>query len=192
MKKTKLSGPAVFMYSVIALTVIISAVCFIVYYTGIFKNTVLLWCGIVSFMILYHFGLRIFMGNVTKLFSVDYKHFWFKRRGFEKPIYRLLMVRHWKDKVLTFDPESFDFKNRTLDQLATTMAKSELDHWINEAISVVSIFFALIWGCLPAFLISAVAAMIFDAQFIIVQRYNRPIVLRLMERRKNRAKAVAV
>ena len=39
-------------------------------------------------------------------------------------------------------------------------------------------------------IISAVAAMIFDAQFIVVQRYNRPIVIRLMERKKKRAQAI--
>jgi hypothetical protein len=187
--KQKLSGPAVFMYSTMVLTAAISAVCFIIYYTGTYNNSVLLWTGIVSFMILYHFGLRIFMGNVTKRFNVNPLHPWFTQRKFEKTLYKLLKVRKWKDKVLTFDPESFNFKSRTLSQLATTMAKSELDHWINEIISVISIFFTFLWGCFPAFFISAIAAMIFDAQFIVVQRYNRPIVLRLMERRKKRSTA---
>lgn len=94
------------------------------------------------------------------------------------------MVRKWKDKVLTFDPSAYDFKNRTLEQLATTMSKSELDHWINEIISVFSIFFALLWGSWCVFLITAIIAMLFDAQFIVVQRFNRPIVLRVLERRK--------
>lgn len=187
MQKQKLSGPAVFMYSVIALTVILSAVCFFLYYSGVSTSLVVLWTGIVSFMILYHFGLRIFFGEVTKRFKIDYKHPWYTQRSFEKGLYKLLRVRKWKDKVLTFDPASFDFQNRTLEQLATTMAKSELDHWINEIISAVSIFFTLFWGCAPAFWISAVAAMLFDAQFIIVQRYNRPIAVRLMERRKAKA-----
>jgi len=182
MRNTKLSGPAVFMYSTMALTAASAVICFILYYSGITKNNAILWCGIVSFMILYHFGLRIFMGKVTKLMKIDYRHPWFKRHSFEAVLYRLLCVRKWKDKVLTFEPELYDFRNRTPEQLACTMAKSETDHWINEAISIVSIFFALIWGCLPAFLITAAAAMIFDAQFIIVQRYNRPIVLKVMER----------
>ena len=174
------------MYSVIALTVLLSAVCFFIYYSKTFENEIILWVGIVSFMILYHFGLRILMGNVTKFFGVSREMSIFRQRSFEKKIFKLLRIREWKDKVLTFDPASFDFKNRTLSQLADTMARSELDHWINEIISVVSIFFFLIWGCFPAFFITAVAAMIFDAQFILVQRYNRPIVLRLMERREKR------
>lgn len=184
MNKTKPSGPAIFMYSVIALTIIISAVCFSVYYCGIFQNGIILWTGIVSFMILYHFGLRIYMGNVTKKWKITYNHPWFRQKKFEKVLYKILRVRKWKDKVLTFEPEMYDFRNRTLEQLATTMAKSETDHWINEIISILSIFFIFIWGCPAAFIISALAAMIFDAQFIVVQRYNRPIVLRLNARKQ--------
>ena len=167
MKNKKLSGPAVFMYTVILFTAILSFLCFATYYSGKHNSNAILWTGIVSFMILYHFGLRIFMGEITKLF-------------FEPSLYKMLHVRKWKDKVLTFDPESFNFRTRTLSQLATTMAKSELDHWINEIISLTSIFFCFLWGYPLIFVGTAVLAMLFDAQFIVVQRYNRPIVLKLM------------
>ena len=183
--KKNLSGPAIFMYSAILLMVIISAVCFWLYYGGIIQSGLVMWTGIVSFMILYHFGLRILMGKVTKTWSITYRHSFFKPRKFEKKLYKLLKVRKWKDKVLTFEPELYDFQNRTLEQLANTMSKSETDHWINEIISIVSILFTFIWGCPAAFIVSAIAAMIFDAQFIVVQRYNRPIVLRLAARQKN-------
>lgn len=184
MKKTPLSGPAIFMYSGIILTVTASAVCFSLYYSHLFENAILLWSGIVCFMILYHFGLRILMGRVTKKWNIDSNHPWFRQKKFEKKLYKILRVRKWKDKVLTFEPEMYSFENRTLEQLATTMAKSETDHWINEIISLTSIFFIFLWGCPAAFIISAIAAMIFDAQFIIVQRYNRPIVQRLSKRRQ--------
>ncbi len=184
MKKQKLSGPAIFMYSVILLTVLISVVCFSIYYSGTYENGTVLWVGIVSFMILYHFGLRILFGKITDKFNINYSHPWYKTRKFEKGLYKLLKVRKWKDKVLTFEPDKYDFKNRTLEQLATTMSKSELDHWINEVISVFSLLFIFLWGCAPAFVITAIAAMLFDAQFIVVQRYNRPIVIRLMQSRE--------
>ncbi len=188
MGKARISGPAVFMYSVMVFCVVSCAVGFFLYYWGIYDSAAVLWCSIVLFMILYHFGLRIAFGLVTKLLPINYNHPWYRQRRFEKKLYKLLKVRLWKDKVLTFEPDKYDFQNRTLEELAATMAKSELDHWINEAISVSSIFFFFIWGCFPAFFITAVAAMIFDAQFIIVQRYNRPIVLKLMNMKENRAK----
>ncbi len=184
--KNTTSKPAIFMYATMVVVALLSGVSFILYYSGFFKNECVYWIGIVSFMILYHFGLRILFGVITKRFKIDYNHFWFRHRSFEKRLYKFLRVRNWKDKVLTFDPASYDFKNRTLEQLATTMAKSELDHWINEGISIVSVLFAFVFGCFPAFLITAVLAMIFDAQFIVVQRYNRPIVLRLIERRSKK------
>ena len=122
MKKTKLSGPAVFMYSFIVLTFILSAVCFVLYYCDFVKSAVVKWIGVVSFMILYHFGLRIFMGEITARIKLNYNHTFFKRKKFEVKLYRLLKVRSWKDKVMTFNPEAYDFKNRTLHELAHVMA----------------------------------------------------------------------
>ncbi len=174
------------MYSVILLTVLIAAVCFGLYYSNTYKSDVVLWIGIVSFMILYHFGLRILMGKITNSFKISYSHPWYKPHRFEEGLYKILKVRYWKEKVLTFEPDKYDFKNVTLEQLATTMSKSELDHWINELISIISMLFTFVWGCAPAFVISAVLAMLFDAQFIIVQRYNRPIVIRLINRKERK------
>ena len=184
-KQRKISGAALFMYSTIVLTAIMAATCFTLYYGKIFTHAAILWTGITTFMILFHFGLRILLGEVTKHLKIDYRHPWFRRRGFEKALFRLLRVRQWKDKVLTFDTAAYDFENRTPAQLAATMAKSETDHWINEGISLVSMLFALVWGQTAIFVGTAILAMLFDAQFIIVQRYNRPIVLRLMEKQQN-------
>jgi len=96
MLKLQKSGPAIFMYLVIALTIIIWVACFSLYYSGITTSTVVLWCGIASFMIMYHF--------------------------------------------------------------------------------------CLIWGEFWIFLITSIAAMVFDAQFIIIQRFNRPRILKLAKR----------
>ena len=188
MKKAKKSGPAIFMYSVIVITAITAIVCFVLYYGNFNKNGAVLWTGITAFTIMYHFGVRIIMGNVSKLFKkhISYKQKWFKERKFEKKLYKILKVKNWKDKALTYNPESFSLENHSLDEIANTMAKSEVDHWINEAISVSTIFFSLIWGEFWIFLITALAAMIFDSQFIIIQRYNRPRIVKLIERKSKR------
>ena len=186
MPKAKKSGSAVFMYFTIGLMLVICAVCFILYYADIFKSEVVLWVGVTSFTIMYHFWLRIIMGNVTKLFGIRHSQRWFRERPFEKRLYRLLRVRRWKEKVLTYDPDAFSQEKHSLEEIANTMAKAETDHWINELISLSTLLFSLIWGEFWIFLITAVVAMIFDAQFIVVQRYNRPTVLRVIEKRKLR------
>jgi len=186
MSRTKKSGPAIFMYCVIAITVITSIVCFTLYYSDIYKNGVILWTGITAFTIMYHFWVRIIMGNVSKLFKkhINYKQWWFKEKKFEKNFYKLLRVKEWKGKALTYNPESFSLKDHSLEEIANTMSKSEVDHWINEAISLSTLLFTISWGQFWIFLITAIAAMIFDSQFIIIQRYNRPRIVKILERKK--------
>ena len=181
MKNSKLSGPAIFMYSTVAVMIAVALAAFIVYYGGFCDSNIVLWIGIVSFMIVYHFWVRLIMGAISKHWGINYKHPWFKPLPFERGLYRFLRVREWRDKVLTFNPDEFLMAKRTLPQIADTMAKAEVDHWVNEIISITAIFFSLIWGAFPVFLLTSVAAMIFDAQFIVVQRFNRPKVVRLIE-----------
>lgn len=186
MSKQKKSGPAIFMYTVIAITVILTIVCFTLYYGRGVKENFILWTGIVSFTIMYHFWVRIIMGNVSKLFAkhINYNQWWFKERNFEKKLYKKLKVKEWKDKALTYNPETFSLKNHSLEEIANTMAKSEVDHWINELISLSTILFSIPWGAFWIFLSTAIFAMIFDSQFIIIQRFNRPRIVKLLEREK--------
>lgn len=184
MSKNKKSGAAIFMYCVIAITVIVSIVCFTLYYKNIYRNNIILWIGVVAFTIMYHFWVRIIMGNICKLFKkyINYKQWWFKEKKIEKKIYELLHVKKWKGKVLTYNPELFSLKEYSLEEIANTMSKVEVDHWINEVISLSTLLFASFWGNFWAFLISAIVAMIFDSQFIIIQRYNRPRIVKNIEK----------
>ena len=184
--KPKKSGPAIFMYCVIAISLLIAILCFCMYYGFYDRSEFVLWTGIVAFTIMYHFWVRIIMGNVSKLFKkhINYKQWWFKEKKFEKNLYKFLKVKKWKDKALTYNPESFSLKAHSLEEIVNTMAKSEVDHWINEAISLSTLLFAIPWGGFWAFFISALFAMIFDSQFIIIQRFNRPRIVKLLERKE--------
>lgn len=86
MKKIKVSGPAIFMYIVIGICLVTTIVCFSLYYGASYKNAAILWTGITTFTIMYHFWVRIIMGNVSKLFTkkVNYNQWWFREKCFEK------------------------------------------------------------------------------------------------------------
>ena len=184
MSKIKKSGPAIFMDCVIVITLIISIICFYLYYGNIYQNEMILWIGIIAFTIMYHFGVRIIMGNVSKIFKkhINYRQWWFKEKRFEKNLYKLLRVKEWKGKALTYNPESFSLKKHSLEEIANTMVKSEVDHWINEVISLSTLLFIITWGKMWAFIISSIFAMIFDSQFIIIQRYNRPRIVKIIKK----------
>jgi len=183
MPKAKKSGPAIFIYCVIGVALTISLAAFICYYGEFSSSTAILWTGIVAFTIMYHLWMRLIFGNINKLFHIHHKQMWFKELPFEKAVYKALRVRKWKDKALTYNPELFSLKDRSLEQIADSMAKVEVDHWTNIAISLTTLFFAIWWGQFWLFFVSAIAAIIFDAQFILIQRYNRPRVVRLMAKR---------
>lgn len=186
MNKAKKSGSAIFMYCVIGITIIVSIICFYIYYGNIYKNEIILWTGITSFTIMYHFWTRIIMGNVTKVFKkyINYNQWWFKEKRFEKQLYKILKVKKWKGKALTYNPELFILKENSLEEIANTMTKVEVDHWINEIISVTTLLFSILWGEFWIFCLTAIFAMIFDAQFIVIQRYNRPRVINVLQKSK--------
>lgn len=192
MNKVKKSGPAIFMYCVIIITIITWVICFSLYYGNFYKSKIILWTGITAFMIMYHFWLRIIMGNVCKLFKkyINYKQGWFREKSFEKPLYKLICVKKWKGKALTYNPELFSLKDYSLEEIANTMAKVEVDHWINEIISLGSLLFAIPWGNFLVFGISAVVAMLFDLQFIVIQRYNRPRIVKILSKKSNKTYSV--
>ena len=183
MEKVKKSTPAIFMYCVIGVTLIVSIICFCLYYLDVLKSKAILWTGITAFTIMYHLWLRIIMGNVCKLFKkhLTYDKWWFKERSFEKKLYKLLRVKKWKDRALTYNPQLFVIKDYSLEEIANTMSKVEVDHWINEIISLSTLSFGLIWGNFWIFLLTAIIAMLFDAQFIVIQRFNRPRIVKIME-----------
>ena len=87
----------------------------------------------------------------------------------------------------TFNPELFVLSDFTMEEIAVTMAKVETDHWVNVLISLSTLLFALIWGAWWIFFAVAMAAIAFDGQFIAIQRYNRPRVVRLINRRRTAA-----
>ena len=185
MKKTKKSGSAIFMYWVIGVCLIVSIVCLGSYYLNYTHSNNILFVGITAFTILYHFWGRIIMGNVSKLFRnhLNYDQRFFKERKFEKKLYKFLRVKEWKGKALTYNPEAFSLKKHSLEEIANTMIKSEVDHWINEFISLSTLLFSLLWGKFWIFLVTAIIAMLFDAQFIVIQRYNRPRIMKILEKR---------
>lgn len=188
MKKTKPSGPAIFMYCVIAITLIASLICFVLYYGNINTNDTILWVGITAFTIMYHLWMRLILGCITTYFKkhINYKQWWFKERKFEKGLYKALKVKQWKGKALTYNPELFSVKDYSLEEIANTMTKAETDHWLNELLSLSTLLFGVIWGELWIFALTAFAAMLFDAQFIVIQRYNRPRIVKILEKKNNK------
>ena len=136
----------------------------------------------------YHILIRflspvLIYGIFRRRYNPD--HPWFRPRCWETRLYRLLKVKSWKAHAPAYDPSQFSFKRHSMKQILQYMCHAELIHELNILLSFTSLFFAISFGALPVFLITALLAALFDGIFVIIQRYNRPRIAALAKRSHN-------
>ena len=97
-------------------------------------------------------------------------------KRFEKRLYEVLRVKKWKDKMPTFAPEMLD----TWEEIAGAMCQAEVVHSVIIVFCFVPILAALLWGTFWVFFITSVLSAGVESMFVIMQRYNRPRVIRMI------------
>ena len=134
----------------------------------------------------YHFAMRLAVGSVIPhLVPRDAAaRTWFREKEFEAGLYKTLKVKGWKDHLPTYDPASFSLRENTLEQIVYNSCVSEAVHDTIILFSFVPLLFALIWGAFPVFLITSVLSGLFDSLFVIIQRYNRPRLIRILSKKE--------
>jgi hypothetical protein len=158
-------------------------VIFVVVYRST-ANDVAFTLAITFGTIAYHFIMRLLVGFVINLClcnHVDYRAKWFRVSEAEQKIYKKLGVKKWKRRMPSYDPSSFDNTVHSWDEIAQAMCQAELVHELIIVFSFLPIFAAVPFGALPVFVITSVLAACLDAMFVIMQRYNRPRIIKLME-----------
>ena len=137
----------------------------------------------------YHFGMRLLVGliyNAIMKNRADYTKWWYQIRPWEQKLYRFLCVKTWKSKMPTYNPEIFSREKHSWDEIAQAMCQSELVHETNVVISFVPVVFSVWFGEFWVFFITSVCGALFDLMFVIMQRYNRPRVVKAALRQKGR------
>ncbi len=170
----------------IALLTVIAAVGFSLCYL-FFGSKVFLTLAITMGTIAYHFVMRLIVGIVFDLIMnnrADYTKKWFQVSAKEKQLYEKLHVRNWKNKMPTFHPELFDPSRHSWEEIAQAMCQSELVHETIMILCFVPVLFSIPFGDLAVFIITSVIGACIDLLFVIMQRYNRPRILRLIRKQK--------
>ena len=133
----------------------------------------------------YHFLMRLGVGFIFDIImdnKADYTKSWYRSRDWEKKLYERLNVKHWKGIMPTYDPSLFDQTQKSWDEIAQASCQAELVHETIILLSFVPIVFSIWFGALAVFVITSVLAALFDTVFVIMQRYNRPRIIRLIKR----------
>ena len=135
--------------------------------------------------ILYHFSVRLAVGLLIDAKyhnQMDYTKKWFAEKAFERKLYKLIQVKKWKKWLPTFNPQDFDIKSHSIEDIVQVTCQSEVVHEVNMILSFIPVVFSIWVGSLGVFLLTSFAAFLLDSIFVIMQRYNRPRLIRLIRK----------
>ncbi len=155
------------------------------------KNALVLTLAITFGTSSYHFVMRLAVGKCVDALlhnRVDYTKRWFRPLSWEGRFYRFLQVKKWKKHLFTFDPDAFSFEKRSVEEVIGATCQAEIVHEIIIVLSFVPLLFTIPFGAFFVFLGTSVGAALMDSAFVILQRFNRPRLISLLERQKNRRK----
>jgi len=149
----------------------------------------LLSCAITCGMFAYHIAIRFLSPVILQWVfhrRYDYMARWFQPKVWEERLYARLKVKSWKARVMTYDPREFSLQLHTPEEIVVNMCHAEVVHELIVVLSFTSLLFAIPFGSFWVFLITAILAALLDCIFILLQRYNRPRMIRLMKKQQKR------
>ncbi len=148
---------------------------------------VLLTLAITFGVIAYHFIMRLLVGLIyshTMRNKADYHKRWYRVGKHEFAFYEKLNVKKWKGNVPTYDRVSFDIKTHSLEEIVGAMCQAELVHETIIPLSFLPVICGIWFNPWWVFLITSAVAALFDSIFVIVQRYNRQRIVKVLERHR--------
>lgn len=172
--------PKAMMKFTVVFSFIITVLAAILFYY--FKKDLYLTLAITFGTITYHLGMRLLVGlfyNAVMKNRADYTKKWYQIHSWESKLYQILKVKTWKNKMPTYQPESFSNKKHTWNEIAQAMCQSELVHETNIILSFLPLMASRWFGAFYVFFVTSVCSALFDLLFVIIQRYNRPRVVKM-------------
>ena len=170
------------LYILTAILAFVTAALFV--YCHFYWNYALFCLAVTLLTTLTHFLIRVSLANLIISLvpgALSPNRDWFKERPFEKKLYRLLQVKKWKSLLPTWHDDDFDLQKSDKETLLFFMRKAEVYHALCIALSFLPLVYAAFFGKFQIFLWTSVAGALFDLLFVILQRYNRPRVMRLRQ-----------
>lgn len=135
----------------------------------------------------YHFLMRLLVGRgIDAVFHnrMDASRPWFQPRPFEQQLYKKLKLYRWKKHLPTYDPTAFSLEEHTPQEIVGAMCQAEVVHEVIMVGSFLPLLAAIPFGDFWVFFATSLAAALFDLVFVMLQRYNRPRIIKILNRGK--------
>lgn len=133
----------------------------------------------------YHFAMRLVVGYIIDIKfhnHMDYTKKWFRERKFEPKIYNMIGIKKWKKRIPSFNPNDFLLEKHFITDIIQVTCQAEIVHEVIMVLSFVPVIFSVYFGAMEVFLITSCIAFLFDSIFVILQRYNRPRLMKLIKK----------
>ena len=133
----------------------------------------------------YHVVMRLLVGLtfcVVMQNKADYKKRWYRVGEHEMAFYEKLGIKNWKRRMPTYDHTLFDPQVHTWAEIAQAMCQAELIHETIALLSFLPIAAGIWFGVYPVFIVTSVLAAGCDMLFVMMQRYNRQRIMKLLKR----------
>lgn len=139
--------------------------------------------GITAYHIFIRFASPVILYAVCKR-NYNYNSRWFQQKKWEPKVYGALKVKKWKEHIPAYDPSEFSLKKHSVEEIVVNMCHAEAVHELIVVLGFTTLLFGIPFGCFPVFFITALAAGCVDSVFVILQRYNRPRMLKILLRKQ--------
>ena len=147
-------------------------------------NGICLSAAITAGTISYHFLMRLAVGGLYQKVMHNQANLsagWYQSKKWEQKLYHVLRVKRWKKMMPTYEPDFFDLRKHTPEEVAGAMCQAELGHETIAVLSFLPLLAVPAFGAFWVFFFTSVAAAVFDLIFVVMQRYNRPRIMRLVK-----------
>ena len=156
------------MKMITAIGILVTLVTMIIYQNN--NSSIFLTLAITFGTITYHFGMRLLIGWLVMILmknKADYTKQWYQLHSWEKAFYKKIKIKRWKNKMPTYRPQDFSPKEHSW-------------HEIIIGFSFLPIIASKWFGAFGVFVITSVISVGFDLIFVMMQRYNRDRIQRLI------------
>ena len=136
----------------------------------------------------YHFAMRLAVGalmpRILKPGAAERPYF--RQRSFEPGLYKALKVKRWKNRMPTYNPDDFDPRKHSWEEILQSGCVAEAGHGLMVLLSFLPVLTVPVFGAAGVFWGTSVAAAAVDGSFVILQRFNRPRILKILQKERRR------
>ena len=168
-----------FIIITIVINIIFIFACILIVIFGYIKPYIAIF--ITALMFAYHFDIRIIIGCIVSIFkkriNINKKCFYISKKEFER--LEKLKVKKWKNNFITLYKNQFEIRKIDKEEIEEVI-KNNINAEIVHIFCFIFGLFAIVIGCMISIdeiviyiLTSIFASICFDLPSILIQRYNR-------------------